>query len=189
MTLLPDLALPLLAVIDGLAHEWDMTGSDILWNAGVVFFFVLLNAFFVAAEFAIVKVRDSQLKEAIDEGSRNAEFVQNVIMKNLDAYLSAAQLGVTLASIALGWVGEPYLAHMLQPVFFKLGVTSEAVVHGSALAMAYALITFLHVVLGEQTPKVLAIRKALPASLWLVRPLHYFYLVFKPAIWLLNSSS
>jgi CBS domain containing-hemolysin-like protein len=150
---------------------------------------VLLNAFFVAAEFAMVKVRESQLKEMIDEGSRGAEFVQKIISKNLDAYLSSAQLGVTLASIALGWVGEPYLAHMLQPLFAMLGIKSDAMLHGTALVVAYALITFFHVVLGEQTPKVLAIRKALPASLWLIHPLHYFYVVFKPAIWLLNTSS
>jgi len=180
---------PLLAVIGEVTRDWDMSMSDVLWNAGVVVFFVLLNAFFVAAEFALVKVRESQLKEAIDEGSRRAEFVQKIISKNLDAYLSAAQLGVTLASIALGWVGEPYLAHMLQPLFSKMGIHSDAMLHGTALVVAYALITFFHVVLGEQTPKVLAIRKALPASLWLIYPLHYFYVVFKPGIWLLNTSS
>lgn len=190
MAMFLDLAQPLLAAADGVAREWDMTGGDILWNASVVLFFVLLNAFFVAVEFAVVKVRESQLKELIvEEDNASAKFVQDVVMKNLDAYLSAAQLGVTLASIALGWVGEPYLAHMLQPLFFKVGIVSESIVHGSALVLAYALITFCHVVLGEQTPKVLAIRNALPAALWLTRPLHIFYIVFRPGIWLLNSSS
>src|SRR6187551_859179 len=91
-----------------IAHEWDLTLGDTLWHAGVVLFFILLNAFFVAVEFAIVKVRDSQLQEKIDEGDRGAIFVRSVI-QNMNGYLSAAQLGVTLASIALGWVGEPYL--------------------------------------------------------------------------------
>ena len=183
------LEIPLLALAtETVAREWDLTGSEIFWNASVVFFFVLLNAFFVAAEFAIVKVRDSQLQEEIDEGNRGALFVRSVI-ENMDEYLSAAQLGVTLASIALGWVGEPYLAHMIQPLLFKIGISNEHIVHGIALGVAFVLITFMHVVLGEQTPKVLAIRKALPAALLLCRPLHLFFVILKPAIRLLNWSS
>ena len=175
-------------VAEAVARDWTMTGSEVLWNAGVVIFFVLLNAFFVSAEFALVKVRDSQLQEEIDEGNKSARFART-LTQNLDAYLSAAQLGVTLASIALGWVGEPYLALMLQPLLFKIGIHSEGTVYGVSLAVGYAIITFLHVVLGEQTPKVLALRKALPFAIWLARPLHIFYMVFKPAIWLLNASS
>ncbi len=179
--------LPLLASA-GVAREWDMTLGDTLWNAGIVMFFVVLNAFFVAAEFAIVKVRESQLQEAVDEGSTNARFAQR-LTKHLDSYLSATQLGITLASIALGMVGEPYIAHMIQPLLFKLGVVSEQWVHGIALGVAYAIITFLHVVLGELAPKSLAIRKAFSTTLWVSRPLHLFYLVLKPAIFVLNGTA
>jgi CBS domain containing-hemolysin-like protein len=170
------------------AHEWDMTGGEMLWNAGVVLFFVLLNGFFVAAEFAIVKVRESQLQEAANEGNSTAHFAQGVT-KHLDAYLSATQLGITLASIALGMVGEPYIAHMLQPLLFRVGIASEQWVHGIALGLAYAIITFLHVVLGELTPKSLAIRKALATTLIISRPLHLFYLLLKPAIVVLNGTA
>jgi len=182
------LSLPTLLASETL-HEWDVNWmSETIWSASIVMFFVLLNGFFVAVEFAIVKVRDSQLQQAMDEGHGSARFTIH-ITKNLDSYLSAAQLGVTLASIALGWVGEPYLGKLLQPLLFKMGVESEAAVHGISLGVAFSIITFLHVVLGEQTPKVLAIRKALPFAMWLGRPLHWFYLFFKPAIWILNGSS
>ena len=186
------LCIPLIAMAasKGVAREWDLSAAEVLWKAGIVMLFVVLNGFFVAVEFAIVKVRDSQLQEEIDEGSnaRAARFARKVT-QNMDAYLSTAQLGVTLASLALGWVGEPLLAHMIQPFFFKMGIQSDAVIHGLALAMAFGLITYLHVVFGEQTPKVLAIRKALGTSLWLCRPLHFFYVLFRPANWLLIHST
>ncbi len=171
-----------------LTRVWDLTLGGTLWNVGVVLLFVLLNAFFVAAEFAIVKVRDSQLQEEMDSGNARATFARK-LTQNLNAYLSAAQLGVTFASIALGWVGEPYLAHMVQPLLYKAGINSDAVVHGIALTIAYLMITYLHVVLGEQLPKVFAIRKALPTALLLARPLHLFYVVFRPAIWILRHST
>ena len=186
--MIPILALQSLIASDTVAREWMLTPSEIFWNAGVVFFFILLNAFFVAAEYSLVKVRDSQLQELIDEGHSTAEFVRGMA-QNLDHYLPASQLGVTLTSIALGWVGEPYLASMVQPLLFKIGIQSEAVVHGGALAMAYMAITYLHVVLGEQMPKVFAIRNALPVALLLCRPLHIFYVVCKPAIWVLRGST
>ncbi|MCE9518285.1 MAG: hemolysin family protein [Verrucomicrobia bacterium] len=167
---------------------WDLTATDTLWHAGVVLFFILLNAFFVAAEYSIVKVRDSQLQERIDQGDRSALFTRT-ISQNLEGYLPASQLGVTFTSIALGWVGEPYLAHMIQPLLFSAGIQSDAVLHGVALTIAYLMITYLHVVLGEQLPKVFAIRNALPTALLLARPLHLFYVVFKPAIWLLRHST
>ena len=180
-------SIPLLAV-ETIPHDWDLDAGQMLWSSGIIAFFVLLNAFFVAVEFALVKVRDSQLQEQIDEGNRGAEFTRK-ITQNLDSYLSAAQLGVTLASIALGWVGEPFVAHVLQPLMFKVGITSETTISAVSLALAYAVITFLHVVLGEQTPKVLALRNSLPFAIWLARPLHLFHAVFKPGIWLLNASS
>ena len=177
-----------LAADSPLAREWDLTAGEVVWQATVVMFFVLLNGFFVAAEFAIVKVRESQLQEAADEGVNTARFAQSVT-KHLDAYLSATQLGITLASIALGMVGEPYIAHMIQPLLFKAGIVSEQWVHGIALGVAYGIITFLHVVLGELTPKSIAIRKALATTLLVSRPLHLFYLVLKPAIFVLNGAA
>lgn len=171
-----------------LAHEWNFTASELFWQMCIVLGIVLLNAFFVAAEFAIVKVRDSQLQAEIDEGTRGAKFAQHVT-RNLDAYLSASQLGITLASIALGMAGEPYVAAVIQPLMFKLGVVSEAWIKGVSITLAFAVVTYLHVVLGEQTPKVLAIRKSLATALFIARPLHVFYVLFKPAILLLNSSS
>ncbi len=171
-----------------LVHEWNFTATELFWQAIIVLAIVLLNAFFVAAEFAIVKVRDSQLTAAIEEGTRGAEFAQHVT-RNLDAYLSAGQLGITLTSIALGIFGEPYVAMVVQPMLFKLGVTSETAVRWTSIGIAYALVTFLHVVLGEQTPKVLAIRKSLAVTLIIARPLHLFYFMLKPAIWILSSST
>ena len=188
MNLLPSINILAMATDLELVREWDLSAAQVIWQAAIVLFFVLLNGFFVAAEFAIVKVRESQLQEAADEGSSNAKFAQG-LTKHLDAYLSATQLGITLASIALGMVGEPYIAHMLQPILFMVGVSSEQWVHGIALGVAYAIITFLHVVLGELTPKSLAIRKALDTTMWIARPLHLFYLLLKPAIFVLNGTA
>ncbi len=171
-----------------LAHEWNFTATDLFWQSCIVLGIVLLNAFFVAAEFAIVKVRDSQLQAEIDDGTPGAKFAQHVT-RNLDAYLSASQLGITLASIALGMAGEPYVAAVIQPLMFKLGVVNEAWIKGVSITLAFAVVTYLHVVLGEQTPKVLAIRKSLATALLIARPLHIFYIIFKPAIVLLNVSS
>ena len=183
------LSAPLLASsADDLVREWNLTALDVLWQATVVMFFVLLNGFFVAAEFAIVKVRDSQLQEEIDEGNANAKFARH-LTSHLDAYLSATQLGITLASIALGMLGEPYIAHMVQPLMFQMGITSDKVVHWVAIVIAYTVVTFLHVVLGELTPKSLAIRRSLATTLWICRPLHLFYVVLKPAIFVLNGTA
>ena len=151
-------------------------------------FLVLLNGFFVASEFAIVKVRASQLDALVEEGHAKAKFARHV-HAHLDAYLSATQLGITLASLALGWVGEPFLAKMLEPFFVLAGVTSAAIIHGSSFALAFATITFLHIVLGELAPKSLAIRKSLATTMWVSKPLGFFYAVFKPAIWVLNGAA
>jgi CBS domain containing-hemolysin-like protein len=171
-----------------LVHEWGFTANEFFWQAVIVLLIVLLNAFFVAAEFAIVKVRDSQLQAAIDEGVSGAKFAQHVT-RNLDAYLSAGQLGITLTSIALGIFGEPFVAVVVQPIMFKLGVVNETTIRWTSIGIAYAVVTYLHVVLGEQTPKVLAIRKSLSTALFIARPLHLFYIVLKPAIFILNSST
>jgi CBS domain containing-hemolysin-like protein len=142
----------------------------------------------VAAEFAIVKVRSTQLDGLVEDGVKSA-IVARKALKNLDGYLSATQLGITLASIALGMVGEPYVARVIQPMMYKLGVTSDAVISSVSIGIGFAVITFLHVVLGELTPKSVAIRKALPTTLAVSAPLHFFYIAFKPAIWILNGTA
>lgn len=171
-----------------LVHEWSFTPNEFFWQSVIVLLIVLLNAFFVAAEFAIVKVRDSQLQAAIEDGVSGAKFAQHVT-RNLDAYLSAGQLGITLTSIALGIFGEPFVAVVVQPLMFKLGVVNETTIRWTSIGIAYAVVTYLHVVLGEQTPKVLAIRKSLATALFIARPLHLFYLVLRPAIFILNTST
>ncbi len=171
-----------------LVTDWEITGGELAWRSLAVLFFVFLNAFFVAAEFAIVKVRSSQLEAVIAEGSRAAERARHQV-QHLDGYLSATQLGITLASIALGSLGEPFINRLVQPVFFKLGVVNEALITSASYIIAYSIVTFLHVVLGELMPKSLAIRKALGTTLAISTPLHFFYVLFKPAIWLLNGTA
>src|SRR5215469_4062400 len=126
----------------------------------VILLLIFLNGFFVASEFALVKVRSSQLDLLEEEGNRRAGLAKHVIA-NLDAYLSATQLGVTLSSLALGWIGQPYVASLLKPVLSHVGINSPAVVDGIAITLAFALITYFHIVLGELTPKTVSIRKAL----------------------------
>jgi CBS domain containing-hemolysin-like protein len=147
-----------------------------------------LNGFFVACEFAIVKVRASQLDALIEEGNARAKMVKHV-RGHLDAYLSATQLGITLASLALGWVGEQFLEEMIEPVFALMGVHSHAVVTAISITIAFIGITFLHIVFGELGPKYTAIANPLRVVLRLVRPLGLFYKLFTPAIWSLQKSS
>jgi CBS domain containing-hemolysin-like protein len=151
-----------------------------------IVFLVLLNGFFVASEFAIVKVRSSQLDALAVQGVGRARLAQNLV-SNLDAYLSATQLGVTLASLGLGWLGEPFLAEMIEPFFTLMNISSPELVETVSFAVAFVTITMLHIVLGELAPKSLAITKALPTSLWISWPLRFFYLLFKPAVSLLNG--
>jgi CBS domain containing-hemolysin-like protein len=160
----------------------------VILNALVILSLVLLNAFFVASEFALVKVRSSQLDALEDEGNKRAGFVRHITSK-IDAYLSATQLGITLSSLGLGWFGEPYVAQLFQPLLVRIGVTSPAVISGISFAVGFGLITYLHIVLGELTPKTLAIRKSLRTSLLISAPLHLFYTVFRPAIWFLQISA
>ena len=161
--------------------------GSIVFNLFVISFLVLLNGLFVAAEFAIVKVRASRLTQLVNEGSRRARFAQRVT-SNMDAYLSACQLGITLASLGLGWVGEPMIAKMIEPALSVFRIP-EAVIHTIAFAIAFSIITVLHIVLGELAPKSFAIQKAETASLWLSPPLMFFYKVTYPAIWVLNHLS
>jgi len=170
-----------------LARDWD-SGGAVIFQLAIIIFLVLLNGFFVASEFAIVKVRGSQLEALEAEGETRATFARHVTV-HLDAYLSATQLGITLSSLALGWVGEPFLAKMFQPFFFMAGVTSDAIIRTSTFILAFSIITFLHIVLGELAPKSLAIRKSVVTTLWVARPLALFYVIFKPFIWFLNGAA
>jgi CBS domain containing-hemolysin-like protein len=174
-------------IADIIARYWD---SPILLVGKLVTIaaLVLLNGFFVVAEFALVKIRGSQLNTLAAEGIKRAAFVKQ-IKNNLNAYLSACQVGITAASLGLGWLGEPFLARMFQPFFAFAGIESPAVIKSISFALAFSAITFLHIVLGEQAPKILAIRKAMPAALFVSAPLRYFYTIFKPAIWFLNAAS
>ena len=179
--------LPFATVAGGVAKHWaspEITIGKLL----VIAILVFLNAFFVAAEFGLVKVRLSQLEALTEEGNARAEKAQ-LVVGDLDAYLSACQLGITLASLGLGWVGEPFLAELLQPLFGVFGISSPALITSISFFIAFSIITFLHIVLGEQAPKILAIRKPVSASLLVSGPLRLFYLIFKPAIGLLNCSS
>ncbi len=178
---------PFLADSAYLAREWG-TLEGMLVEVLIVLGLVVLNGFFVAAEFALVKVRASQLEALEADGNRRAGTARKAV-EHLDAYLSATQLGITLSSLGLGWVGEPYLAHMLQPFFFRFGVESEAIVRTASFIMAFSAITFLHIVLGELAPKSLAIRKPVGVTLWVSAPLGWFYVLFKPAIWFLNGTA
>ena len=155
---------------------------------GAVLALVGLNGFFVASEFAIVKVRASQLEALHAAGDRKARLAMEVT-ENLEAYLSATQLGITLASLALGWVGEPFVAALIGPSLYALGVASETVANTISVGVAFASITFLHIVLGELAPKTLAISKPVPTTLWVSVPLKFFYQVFRPAIWFLNGAA
>src|SRR5213596_922335 len=149
---------------------------------------VALNAFFVACEFSVVKVRTTQLDALLDEGNARARFVKHV-RGHLDAYLSATQLGITLASLALGWIGEQSLASIIRPALAFFHIYSQVVTTSIAVTPAFAGITFLHIVFGELAPKYIAISEPLPVALRLMRLLGAFYVLFKPAIWLLNKSS
>jgi CBS domain containing-hemolysin-like protein len=172
----------------------DCGSATVVWDApGAIFLkllaigsLVALNGFFVASEFAIVKVRASQLDALAAHGNGRAQLARYVTT-HLDAYLSATQLGITLASLGLGWLGEPFLAQMIEPFLALANITSPVLIETVAFALAFATITILHIVLGELAPKSIAIRKAVPTTLWISRPLRLFYLVFQPAIWLLNG--
>ena len=149
---------------------------------------ILLNGLFVAAEFAIVKVRSTQIEPLLKSGQAGARIVQHVI-NHLDQYISSTQLGITVTSLALGWLGEPLVAGLIAPLMALIGLTGTAAVETVALIIAFALITFVQIVVGELAPKHLAIRRPQRVALALARPLHAFFLLFRPFIWLLNVSA
>lgn len=158
---------------------------------GILFtlFLVFLNGFFVAAEFAIVKVRASQLEIKAKTGHRAANLASHIV-SHLDGYLAATQLGVTLASLGLGWVGEPVLSKMLIQMFELFGLNlTETTAHSISLPIAFSIMTVLHIVFGELAPKSVAIQKSEAVTLYIAFPLRAFYVVFKPFIWVLNGFS
>jgi len=159
--------------------------SDIL----LTILLVLLNGFFVAAEFAIVKVRQSQIDILVSQGSRIAKLARPIVSK-MDGYLSACQLGITIASLALGWVGEEVFYEIVKGVVPSMGLSlSEAATHTASTVLAFSLLTTLHIVLGEQVPKTFAIRKSLPTTFFVALPLRILFIVFRPLLWILNGLS
>lgn len=156
------------------------------WRLVLALFLVLLNGFFVAAEFAIVKVRASQIEIKAKSGNRVGKMAKNIV-HNLDGYLAATQLGITLASLGLGWVGEQVMHTIFLNLFdgFHLEVSS-AFIHSAATVVAFSVITIMHIVFGELAPKSLAIQRPVATTLFVSVPLQIFYVVFKPFIWTLN---
>jgi len=146
---------------------------------------ILLNGFFVSAEYAMVKARSSRIDTLVADGRRGAILARN-ITNNLESYLSACQLGITLASLGLGWIGAPAIGRLLYPLVNLLGY-SEAVVHGISVTIAFIIITVLHIVLGELAPKTLALRKSNSVTLLSAAPITLFYKIMSPFIWLLNG--
>jgi CBS domain containing-hemolysin-like protein len=153
-----------------------------------VFILVFLNGFFVAAEFALVKARPPRLRHLAEE----RKFGANVglhILEHINVYLSACQLGITLTSLGLGWMGEKSLAEFFIPLFSSLGIGSVYVHTALSAVLMFVIITFLHIVIGEQAPKVFAIQHAESTTLWIAWPLRIFHMMIYPAIWLLNTAS
>ena len=169
--------LSIFALIAGTAvvHDFPTLGETILYLFGITFF-LLLNAFFVASEFAIVKVRPSQLESHGKETGADVSRAVHVV-KHLDGYLSANQLGITFSSLALGFLGEPFVKALVSPILAQTGMP-EVGIYWVSLIIAYASFTFLHVVVGELMPKSIAIRRALGTTMMLVGPLHLFFKTF-----------
>ena len=160
-----------------------------LTRIAVLFVLVLINGYFVAAEFALVTVRWTRIDELVTRDKFGARAVKHAV-EHLDDAIAAAQLGITFASLALGWVGEPALAHMLRPMFVHLPrMWGVALSHAAALVVAYILLTYLHVVLGEQAPKALAIRRAEDVALFVAGPLLAFGRASRPLIRAIAGSS
>lgn len=156
----------------------------ILFQLLLVFFLIFMNGFFVAAEFSCVKIRPSRLETLIQEGSRQAKYAKR-LTDHLDASLSVTQLGITLASLGLGWVGEPAVATLILPVTRFFGL-DDAIGHTVSLAVAFSIITAMHIILGELTPKTMAIQNVEKIMLTVALPMLIFHRVMYPFVWLLN---
>ena len=153
----------------------------------LVVFFLLMNAFFVIAEFSLVRVRPSQIEVLVDEGRRGAKRAAQVV-ENVNSYLSACQLGITLASLALGWLGEPAISALFHPLFEALNLPSAAVT-AISVAIGYLIMTTLHVVIGELVPKSMAILNTENYAMFTAGPLHAFYYITYPIMWLFNATT
>ncbi|MCZ6111363.1 hemolysin family protein [Campylobacter ureolyticus] len=147
----------------------------------LAFVFVLLNAFFVLSEFAIVKIRKSKLEELSKDGVKNAKMAYE-ITNSLDSYLSATQLGITISSLALGWIGEPAVAMLIEKPINSIFEANATVIHSISFIISFTFITLLHVVLGELVPKSVAIATPEKSVLFVAKPLHAFWVIFKPFI-------
>jgi len=170
-------------------HSLDFAG--VAWRLGLTLFFVLLNGFFVAAEFALVKVRRSRIATLASAGSRPARTAEH-ILNNLDRYLSACQLGITLASLILGALGEPAVARLIFAGGTALGLQldpNDPVLHWTSLVIAFSVITVLHMTVGEQAPKMWALQRAERMTLQMSIPLRAFATMFRPFIWVVNGIS
>lgn len=164
----------------------DETGS-IAFNLFVIIFLLFSNGFFVASEFAMVKVRKTRIEQLVKEGNFNAKIALEAL-KDLDKFIAAVQLGVTISSIGLGWVGEGTLARIIEPIFsFLPGISQNIATHTVSVSAAFALITFLHVVIGELVPKSIALEYTEKTALVVARPMQVITTVFNPFIWLLNG--
>lgn len=165
----------------------DSTLIDLLKLVAVALL-VIANAFFVAAEFSLVSVRRTRISELVSQGNPRAKWVQKAI-NNPDQVIAATQLGITLASLGLGWIGEPALSHLIYPivVLFPTSIQSS-VSHSISAGIAFALITFLHVVIGELAPKSIALQDPEKTSLAVAQPTVWAEWIFKPLIWLLNGA-
>lgn len=168
------------------AADADGTWVDDLIQLAIALFLVILNGFFVAAEFALVKVRGSQVEELVRQKRPFANTAKWLVTR-LESSLSAGQLGITMASLALGWVGEPAFARLLEPILRGIGITSEGLIHGIAFTVAFTLITALHLVIGEQAPKIFAIRRPEQMVLWCAVPMKIFCILSYPLLVSLNK--
>lgn len=158
-----------------------------LFGVLAVFVLIAANGFFVAAEFALVKVRATRIDQLVNEGKSVAKVVQQQI-QHLDTYIAATQLGITLASLALGWIGEPSLAHLVEPLFAWAGALAEGLSHSLAVAISFVLITAGHIILGELVPKAIALQRDETTVFFVARPLQIFARILRPFILLMNSA-
>jgi CBS domain containing-hemolysin-like protein len=160
---------------------------EFIFQLVLVFLLIFLNGYFVASEFALVAVRKTRIDELAKKNGQAKRL--RAALEELDRYISATQLGITIASLALGWIGEPAIAHFLEPFFRFLPQEAAFITsHTVAVAIAFTLITFFHIVLGELAPKTLALQRSETVALWVITPLIIFSKIFQPFIWLLNQS-
>ena len=161
--------------------------GNIFFNLFVIIFLLFSNGFFVASEFAMVKVRKTRIEQLVKEGNSTAKIAQEAL-SDLDKFIAAVQLGVTISSIGLGWVGEGTLARIIEPIFsFLPGISQNIATHTVSVSLSFALITFLHVVIGELIPKSIALEYTEKTALIVARPMQWITVVFNPFIWLLNG--